>query len=177
MQVPVDKKAFAKLNVLIVDDDALVQKLVKDVLVIIGFEKISVVSRADKAIEIIAGEQFDLIICDWRMPGMTGIEFVKHIRNLPICMNTFVSIIMLTGNAEEKNIVEARDIGVTEYLVKPFRAKDLCERIIEIIKRPREFVISEQYKGPSRRRRDGQKPEGVEERRKGRTTDFNTEKK
>jgi DNA-binding response OmpR family regulator len=102
------------------------------------------------------------------MPGMSGIELVKHIRNLPLCKNTFVSIIMLTGNAETSNIKEARDVGITEYLIKPFTAKDLCVRILEIIENPREFVISEKYKGPSRRRRDSEKPEGIVERRKPR---------
>ncbi len=178
MLAEMNNKAFAKLHVLLVEDDMLMQKLVKDVLGILGFVKISIASRADKAISVISTEDIDLIICDWRMPGMSGIELVKHIRNMPMCKNTFVSIIMLTGNAEKQNIIEARDVGVTEYLVKPFSAKDLCARIIEVIEKPREFVVSKEYRGPSRRRRDEKKPEGIVDRRKPEpdfSTGFNTD--
>jgi two-component system chemotaxis response regulator CheY len=168
MLAQLSNKALAKLHVLVVDDDTLMQKLVKDVLLILGFIKITVVNKGEKAIEIIASEDVDLIICDWRMPGMSGIDLVKHVRNLPVCKNTFVSIIMLTGNAEKQNIIEARDVGITEYLIKPFSAKDLCTRIIEIIENPREFVISEKYKGPSRRRKESKIPIGIVDRRKER---------
>ncbi len=162
-------KAFAKLHVLVVDDDMLMQKLIRDLLTILGFTNISVVSKAEAALKVIDSEELDLVICDWRMPGMSGIELVKYIRNLPICKNTFVSIIMLTGNSETENIIEARDVGITEYLVKPFTVKDLCARIVEIIEHPREFVITNEYKGPSRRRRtEDNIPNGMEDRRKKR---------
>lgn len=168
-----NNKAFAKLHILVVDDDALMQKLVKDVLSMIGFTHVTVVNRADRALDVISKEDVDIIICDWRMPGMSGVEMVREIRKPPITKNTFVNVIMLTGNAEMQNITEARDVGITEYLIKPFTVKDLCAKIIAIVDHPREFVISDKYTGPSRRRKTADIPEGVE-RRQDR---FNTEDK
>jgi two-component system chemotaxis response regulator CheY len=165
MSVVINSNLLANVHILVVDDDTLMQKLIRDVLVALGFIKIFTVSNGNKALEIIAHEDIDLVICDWRMPGMSGVELVKKIRNLPVLKKSFISIIMLTGNAEMSDIKEARDTGITEYLIKPFRVKDLCARIIEIIEHPREFVISEQYKGPSRRRKQGKAPDGLERRK------------
>lgn len=141
-----------KFNVLIVEDDRLMQKLVHDILDKLGFTRIHKAANGQQAIEQLEKTPMDFIICDWRMPDMDGIEFVKHLRqmNAPTCMTP---VIMLTGNAEPHHVKLARDIGVNEYLIKPFTVKELHRRINEIIEHPREFVLSQSYKGPSRRRR------------------------
>lgn len=153
------------MTVLVVEDDVLMQGMLKDILYTLGFGKILLASDGKKAIELFNHTQVDFIICDWRMPEMNGIEFTKYIRNLPTLYNKFVDIIMLTGNAELQNVVEARNAGVTEYMIKPFKVKHLCDRIIEIVEKPREFVITKEFKGPSRRRRTLTSPP-PEDRRK-----------
>ncbi|MER2519131.1 MAG: response regulator [Bdellovibrionales bacterium] len=157
---------LSKFNVLIVEDDQLMQKLVHDVLDRLGFKHIFRASNGHQAIQQIEAAPIDFIICDWRMPDMDGISLVKQLRdmNAPNCM---IPVIMLTGNAEPHHIEIARDVGVTEYLVKPFTVKELHRRINEIIEHPREFVLTENYKGPSRRRRVDPVKASKQERRNG----------
>src|SRR5450432_3857545 len=79
--------------------------------------------------------------------------------------NPFVPIIMLTGRTQRKNIVKARDAGITEFLAKPFSAKSLYERILNIVVNPRPFIKAKQYFGPDRRRSKGTNYTGPERRK------------
>ncbi len=128
------------------------QKLIHDVLMKLGFSAIYKAANGNTALTLMNERAFDFVICDWRMEGMDGIEFTKAVRGSAKTY-ALVPIIMLTGNSEVYHVCEARDAGVNEYLIKPFTVKDLCSRLKEIIDRPREFVLSPIYKGPSRRRR------------------------
>jgi len=151
-------------SVLIVEDDRLMQKLVFDVLMKLGFGQIFKARNGREAFEVMNGHPMDFVICDWRMREMDGIQFTKAVRASGKAY-ALVPIIMLTGNAEKHHVVEARDAGVNLYLIKPFTVKDLCSRLKEIIENPREFVLAPGYKGPSRRRRNN--PDAVTtERRK-----------
>jgi len=164
MLIPVHK-GLQNLKVLVIDDDVITQRLLTDILGKLGFTQILSASNAYKGLEVLAKNEIDFIISDWRMPGMSGIEFTRNIRALPYSKNKFVNIIMLTGNAEIENIIEARDAGVTEYLIKPFTIRDFCDRIIAIVENPREFVVTPTFQGPTRRRRNEPIPGGVERRK------------
>ena len=146
-----------KFTILVVEDDRLMQKLIFDVLSKLGFGNIVKVSSGHAAIAIMDSQPIDFVICDWRMPGMDGIEFTKIVRG-SAKIYALVPIVMLTGNAEKHHVVQARDAGVNEYLIKPFTVKDLCSRLKAIIDHPREFVIAPAYKGPSRRRKAAPSP-------------------
>jgi two-component system chemotaxis response regulator CheY len=93
------------------------------------------------------------VIADWMMRPMDGIAFTRLIRNDPSSPNPYVPVILMTGFSERRRVVQARDSGVTEFLVKPFNAKDLYKRIAQVIERPRQFVKSEDFFGPDRRRK------------------------
>ena len=82
-----------------------------------------------------------------------GITLTKKLRNEPSSPNQYIPIILMTGFSEKKRVVQARDAGVTEFLVKPFTARDLYKRLAQIIERPRQFVRSEEFFGPDRRRK------------------------
>ncbi|MBN8531780.1 MAG: response regulator [Alphaproteobacteria bacterium] len=154
-----------KVNVLIAEDDKITLKLLRDVLLHLGFKDIEIVEDGSAAIDVMRRKEIDLVICDWKMRPMDGLEFVKFIRNSSDSPDRFVPIIMLTGRAEVAAVMEARDVGVTEYLIKPFSVKALCERIIEVVENPRDFVIASSYKGPDRRRKESQPPDGQEKRK------------
>jgi two-component system, chemotaxis family, chemotaxis protein CheY len=151
-------------KILIVEDDRLMQKLVFDVLVKLGFHQIYKAKSGETALALLNETSMDFIICDWRMPDMNGIEFTMAVRR---SMEDYalVPIVMLTGNAEKHHVTQARDAGVNEYLVKPFTVKDLCSRLKEIIEHPREFVLAPAYKGPSRRRKTSATMTSANERR------------
>jgi two-component system, chemotaxis family, chemotaxis protein CheY len=143
---------FKLFSVLIVEDDKQMQKLVHGVLSKLGFGYIYKAINGREAIGVLDRTPMDFVICDWRMPGMDGIEFAKAVRRSGKGY-ALVPIIMLTGNAEIHHVTHARDAGVNEYLIKPFTVKDLCNRLKEIVENPREFVMAPGYKGPSRRRK------------------------
>jgi DNA-binding response OmpR family regulator len=86
------------------------------------------------------------------MKPMDGISFTRKIRNDPRSPNSYVPVILMTGFSEKRRVLQARDAGVTEFLVKPFNARDLYKRIAQVIERPRQFVRSDDFFGPDRRR-------------------------
>lgn len=155
-------------NVMVVDDDKLVQKLVNDVLLKLGFGDVYRAVDGSAALDLLITKPVDFIICDWRMKKMDGLKLVRLIRRGGTAANPLIPIIMLTGNAEAHQVLEARDAGVNEYLVKPFTVKELCKHVTEIVDHPRDFVVADQFKGPSRRRKSAVPPAGKQERRKSR---------
>lgn len=152
------------IEVLIADPDPEISRLVRDVLQSLGFEKIKVVSNGQAALRHMRLREVDLLITDWRMSPIDGIELIDYLRNHQDSPNPYLPVIMLTGKAEMKDVSVARDTGVTEFLVKPFVAKTLFERLVMVIENPRSFIISNAYRGPDRRRRTDIPPQGVERR-------------
>lgn len=106
----------------------------------------------------------DIVIADWMMKPMDGISLARRIRNDGKSPNQFVPIVLMTGFSEKRRVVQARDAGVTEFLVKPFNARDLYRRLAQIIERPRQFVRSEDFFGPDRRRKRAEAYDGPERR-------------
>ena len=98
-------------------------------------------------------EKHDLILTDWLIKPENGIELTQKIRMHSLSPNPFVPIILMTGFSEKRRVIQARDTGVTEFLVKPFTANDLYKRIDHIIMKPRQFVKSPDFFGPDRRRK------------------------
>jgi two-component system chemotaxis response regulator CheY len=158
--------ALERIRILTIDDDPQITRLVKAVLSVFGFGKIHAEYSAEAALEILNTQTFHFIICDWQMKGMSGVDFVRRLRHDVRSSNRFVPIIMLTGKAARENVTEARDAGITEFLVKPFTVKDLRKKIIEIIQNPRPFVVAPNYIGPDRRRKTVILPDGMSDRRK-----------
>lgn len=160
------KSHLKSTKILVAEDDAVMITLLRDVLTVMGFGQMVFVKDGKRALDEIAKHEFDLIFCDWRMNGMSGLEFTKALRAYPDYTKCYTPIIMLTGNARLEDVEIARDAGVTEYMVKPFSVKSLCAKIKSIIERPRSFIMSDLYKGPDRRRRSdfGAIPQGIDRR-------------
>lgn len=162
------KRELRSVKIIIVEDDALTCTLMVDVLRAMEFKNIIVCRTAEDGMVEFMKQEFDLVITDWRLPGISGIEFTKKIREFEKGEKRFVPIIMVTGKALKEDVEKARDYGVTEYLVKPFSVKGMCAKIKSIMETPRKFVISEAYIGPDRRRfNDANKiPGGIDRRNK-----------
>jgi len=155
---------LAKVEVLIADPDTEVSRLVRDVLRYAGFQQITIVKDGREAIAKLKSNEVDLLITDWQMEQLNGIELIRYLRTNPDSPNPYLPIIMLTGKAERMDVESARDAGVTEFLVKPFTAKGLFERLVMVIENPRSFIISSRYMGPDRRRRTDIPPTGSDRR-------------
>lgn len=155
---------LAMVEVMIADPDVEVSRVVRDVLKYAGFERITIVKDGKDALDILNKKEIDLLITDWRMDQLSGIDLIKYLRQHEDSPNQYLPIIMLTGKAERRDVEMARDAGVTEFLVKPFTAKGLFERLVMVVENPRSFIISKVYKGPDRRRRTDIPPSGSERR-------------
>ena len=140
------------LNILLVEDDPSMRLLLRDMLSAFGVEKIVTVSDGRKAFSELRQFPADIVITDWVMEPLDGLEFTRMVRNQPDSPNPFVPIIMLTSQGAFDRVQEARDNGVTEFLVKPVTAQALYTRIANVIQKPRQFVRASEYFGPDRRR-------------------------
>ena len=94
----------------------------------------------------------DIVITDWEMEPLDGIDFTRMVRTAPDSPNPFVPIIMLTAHSSMERVIQARDSGVNEFLTKPVTARGLYTRISTVIESPRQFVRASEYFGPDRRR-------------------------
>lgn len=144
---------FEKLSVLIVEDTVPMRKLVTSVLETLGVGKITNAVDGNEGYLKFCEENPDIVIADWHMVPVSGIDLVNKIRNSPNSPNRIVPIIMMTGYSAMPRVSEARDKGATEFLVKPFSANDLARRIAYVINKPRDFIETEDFFGPDRRRR------------------------
>lgn len=144
---------FEKLSILVVEDTVPMQKLVTSVLETLGVGRVWTASDGQAGFEMFCNENPDIVITDWHMIPVSGIELVNQIRRSDMSPNKMVPVIMMTGYSALPRVAEARDEGTTEFLVKPFSANDLARRIAYVINKPRDFVDSEDFFGPDRRRR------------------------
>ena len=160
---------FSTVSVLIVEDNQPMVTLLKTLLNTFGIEKIFTAKDGDEGFDVFKKESPDLVISDWMMKPVDGISFTRRIRNDSMSPNQFVPVILMTGFSEKRRVMQARDAGVTEFLVKPFNARDLYRRISQIIERPRQFVRSEDFFGPDRRRKSAKDYGGPERRTDERT--------
>lgn len=141
------------VSVLIVDDQDFIRSLIRQVLKSFGCKNIKDAADSEHAWSMVASLRPDIIIADWEMGSVSGLEFARRLRHDPESPDTFVPIIMMTGHADMERVVEARDAGINEYVVKPVSAKSLLSRLQSVIEHPRNFVRAGAYFGPDRRRR------------------------
>ena len=144
---------FKAVSILIVDDMKPMLSLTASLLKTFGFKSIYTADNPEDAFEQFCRYKPDIVLTDWLMQPYDGIELIRKIRRDPRSPNKFVPAIMMTGYSHRVRVEEARDVGVTEFLVEPFTAKDLFARIEQLIERPRQFVDDGKFFGPDRRRR------------------------
>lgn len=141
------------LCVLVIDDNRPIRSLIKSLLIDLGVGRVETAVSGEEGYKMYCEEAPDIILVDWRMEGMNGIEFTRKVRNDSDSPNRFVPIIIMTGYTNKERVFEARDAGVTEFLIKPFTVSNLAKYIGHVIENPRKFVVSSGYVGPDRRRR------------------------
>ena len=94
---------------------------------------------------------FDLLLVDYQMLEINGVEFIRHVRWSPeVVPDLTIPIIMVTDFAERSVVVKAREAGANEFIGKPLKPIDLYNRILSAVHSPRSFVFSSDYRGPDR---------------------------
>ena len=139
------------LNVLVADDNKYMRTLVKNLLYTAGVKIVNQVSDGADAIKELRHFDADVVICDWNMSPVDGLDFLRLLRNGNDALNIYVPVIILTCYTEMQYVIKARDAGANDLLAKPVSAKDLLSRINDVILRPRNFVKTFNYFGPQRR--------------------------
>ena len=118
------------MNVLIVDDFATMRRILRNILKQLEFTNIFEADDGTTALEVLEKQKIDLIISDWNMPKMTGLDLLKVVRS----NSEFKSIpfLMVTAEAQKKNVINAVQAGVSNYIVKPFTADQIMEKLEKI---------------------------------------------
>ncbi len=122
--------ADTDMKVLVVDDFATMRRIVKNILVQLGYKNIVEADDGATAVELLKQEKVDMIISDWNMPKMTGLDLLKHVRADEQMKDT--PFIMVTAEAQQDNIILAVKAKVSQYIVKPFTAETLGEKIDKV---------------------------------------------
>lgn len=148
--VPYD---LTSLRGLVVDDSLFMRQVMAAVLTEFGVAEVWQAEDGGLGFEQYCRHQPDFVVTDWDMDHEDGPSLVKKIRTDPMSPNAFVPVIMLTGFAEASRVLEARDFGITEFMVKPISPNIVYKRLVSLIENPRPFVNScTGYFGPCRRR-------------------------
>jgi PleD family two-component response regulator len=154
------------ISFLVADDRAYMRRVIKSILETLGCKRIDEAHHGGEALSIMRTWTPDIVITEWLLNPMSGLEFLKAVRADKSNLK-FTPVIMITSETRREKVILARNSGVTEYVAKPFNAKSLILRIREVIERPRPFVDVGLYFGPDRRRRTEVMSEGEERRGKG----------
>jgi len=129
MNIP---KEIKDKKILIIDDVPSMVSIMKAFLKDVGFFRLASASNGKDAVSKMNRTQFDLVICDWNMPGMSGLDILKLIKNDDKLGSP--AFMMVTASSEMSKVKEAVENGIDDYIVKPYQANLLYEKIISIYK-------------------------------------------
>ncbi len=142
---------LSKLQVLVLEQNFFMRRLLSGILMEFNFQKIRSVSKAEDAFNYFQNNPVDIIFSDW-VPGGEETAFLHDVRTRENSVNKFVPIIIVSAFNEVKYVKLARDLGMNEYLALPISAQTMYRHICSVIERPRSFVQCTDYFGPDRRR-------------------------
>ena len=122
----------SSMRFLVVDDFSTMRRIVRNLLKELGYTNADEAEDGAVALAKLKSEKFDFVVSDWNMPNMTGIELLKSIRAEPALKH--LPVLMVTAEARKENIIEAAQSGANGYIVKPFTAATLDEKLAKIFK-------------------------------------------
>jgi two-component system chemotaxis response regulator CheY len=118
------------MKFLVVDDFSTMRRIVRNLLKELGFTNVQEAEDGVDALQKLGDGNFDFVVSDWNMPNMTGIELLRKIRSEPALKH--LPVLMVTAEAKRDNIIEAAQAGASGYIVKPFTAATLDEKLKKI---------------------------------------------
>jgi two-component system chemotaxis response regulator CheY len=120
----------SNMRVLIVDDAPKIRWILRYILKRNGFTNVTEAHNGKSALKVLKKEKIDLILCDWNMPVMSGLELLNKVRFDDELKN--VPFIMITAESQKDNIAKAVKAGITDYVMKPFTAKAISEKLQKV---------------------------------------------
>jgi two-component system, chemotaxis family, chemotaxis protein CheY len=119
------------MKFLVVDDFSTMRRIIKNLLNDLGYANVTEADDGATALPMLQNGSFDFLITDWNMPGMPGLDLLKAVRATPKLAK--MPVLMLTAEAKREQIIEAAQAGVNGYVIKPFTAVTLKEKIDKIL--------------------------------------------
>lgn len=121
------------MKILVVDDFSTMRRIIKNLLRDLGFTNVQEADDGNTALPMLQAGDFDFLISDWNMPGMTGIDLLRAVR--ADAKLAGLPVLLVTAESKREQIIEAAEAGVNGYVVKPFTAGTLQEKINKIFER------------------------------------------
>jgi len=118
------------MKILVVDDFSTMRRIIRNILKQLGYSNIEEAEDGDAAFEKLKEADYDFVVTDWNMPNMTGLDLLKAIRTNERLKD--LKVLLVTAEAEKENVVQAAQAGVNDYVVKPFTADVLEQKIARI---------------------------------------------
>jgi two-component system chemotaxis response regulator CheY len=146
------EKLIQGLNILIVDNNSYMRRLTRTMLMNLGAKSVTEACDGLAALEAIRTCDPDVMLLDWDMPVLNGMEVMRIVRSPGVFPRPNLPIIMLTSHAQRSTVVEALRSGAHEFLLKPVSPKALCDRLTSIVVKPRQMVKLGKFYVPQPRR-------------------------
>lgn len=143
---------ISELSFILLEKSPQMRRILRDILKTFNVSDIREARDVEQAWDMFRENPPDVVLSDWA-PGLDGLDFVERVRRGDDTPDPYVPVIVISGNTELRQVVEARDAGMTEFLAKPVSAKLLYLRIKAVIERYRVFIRTADFFGPDRRRR------------------------
>ena len=124
---------FSNYTALVVDDFSTMRRIVRNLLKQAGFGQVAEAEDGTEALRKLEAGNFKFVVSDWNMPNMTGLELLKAVRSSPTLKH--MPFLLITAEARKENIIDAAQAGADGYIVKPFTAAILSEKIEAILRR------------------------------------------
>ena len=125
--------ADKNLRILVVDDFPTMRRIVRNLLKELGFTNVEEAEDGQQALEFLSQGSFELVISDWNMPNLDGLEMLRRVRANPA--TTTLPVLMVTAEAKKENIIAAAQAGASGYVVKPFTAAVLEEKLGKVFEK------------------------------------------
>jgi len=147
---------YGSLKILLIEDNQHMRSIVTAILKGSGIRNIREARDGAEGLDMLRQYPADIALVDFNMDPIDGVEFTRLLRNAPDSSNPYLPVVMITGHSERSRVIQARDAGVNEFIVKPLTARALLGRLDSVIMRPRPFIRCTAYFGPDRRRTSDQ---------------------
>ena len=142
---------YGHLKLLFVESASHTRLMLREMLRNTQWAHAEFVGSAAAAIERLKTNPPDILFTDWQMPGESGLDLVRAIRENPDAPDPLLPVILLTANGDADNVMSALNAGASDFLVKPISVSRIVERVTNAVTRQRPFILSPSYKGPDRR--------------------------
>ncbi|MDR3158732.1 MAG: chemotaxis response regulator CheY [Zoogloeaceae bacterium] len=123
----------SKMRILVVDDFSTMRRIVRNLLKELGFTNVDEAEDGAIALQKLNGDTFEFVITDWNMPNMDGLTLLQTVRSTPTLKH--LPVLMITAEAKKENIIAAAQAGASGYIVKPFTAATLSEKLNKIFEK------------------------------------------